>query len=628
MNKKEKRVKNSNSFIQRKDVIIMLVLSFVFLVLGLHNLGTTKSPQTFYKFTYSGEDVGFKLDEAKEISKIRYFNGDEVGTYTVMASTDGEQYVNIGSFKANQVFGWEDIYVNNTIKYLKLVSETPGAYLGEVSLYDQYGNKVIVEALDDQSKKVLDEKDTVPAQISYKNSMYFDEVYFARAAYEYANNIEVAEWSHPPLGKLLMAIPIKLFGMNPVTYRIMGLLAGLLMIPVVYILAKRLFKDTKWALLAGLLITFDNFHFAQTRMATVDSFLVLFILLSCLFMKKFIDIDINDKKKYKPLLLSGLFTGCAIATKWTALYAMLGLGLIFFIHLFSIIKDKRKTKINYNKASFAILCALVVLSVIPITLYYILTFVKDSSFATTSTFWYYFIILFISVLVMIYKLINKEKNYKKIFLYAFIGFVVIPLIIYVLIYLLFPNLYNYTNNNIGGIINQIKDMFSYHSTVNENHPFESSWFNWPIMYKPVWYYVGYLGGTIEDGVKETIVGIGNPVIWWFGIVASIYIVIRTLHKRENEMLFITVLLLCSYLPYVFIDRPMFMYHFFPTLPFVMLAIVAFIKWITEKLNGYSFYIFYSILVVVVFFVFYPVVSGMATTTEYIDALKWLSSWIF
>lgn len=628
MNKKEKRVKNSNSFIQRKDVIIMLVLSFVFLVLGLHNLGTTKSPQTFYKFTYSGEDVGFKLDEAKEISKIRYFNGDEVGTYTVMASTDGEQYVNIGSFKANQVFGWEDIYVNNTIKYLKLVSETPGAYLGEVSLYDQYGNKVIVEALDDQSKKVLDEKDTVPAQISYKNSMYFDEVYFARAAYEYANNIEVAEWSHPPLGKLLMAIPIKLFGMNPVTYRIMGLLAGLLMIPVVYILAKRLFKDTKWALLAGLLITFDNFHFAQTRMATVDSFLVLFILLSCLFMKKFIDIDINDKKKYKPLLLSGLFTGCAIATKWTALYAMLGLGLIFFIHLFSIIKDKRKTKINYNKASFAILCALVVLSVIPITLYYILTFVKDSSFATTSTFWYYFIILFISVLVMIYKLINKEKNYKKIFLYAFIGFVVIPIIIYVLIYLLFPNLYNYTNNNIGGIINQIKDMFSYHSTVNENHPFESSWFNWPIMYKPVWYYVGYLGGTIEDGVKETIVGIGNPVIWWFGIVASIYIVIRTLHKRENEMLFITVLLLCSYLPYVFIDRPMFMYHFFPTLPFVMLAIVAFIKWITEKLNGYSFYIFYSILVVVVFFVFYPVVSGMATTTEYIDALKWLSSWIF
>ena len=87
-------------------------------------------------------------------------------------------------------------------------------------------------------------------------------------------------------------------------------------------------------------------------------------------------------------------------------------------------------------------------------------------------------------------------------------------------------------------------------------------------------------------------------------------------------------ILCTFVPYIFIGRSMFMYHYFPTLPFLMLAIVAFIKWITEKIKSDSFYIFYMALVIIIFFVFYPVVSGMLTTTDYIDALKWLSSWIF
>ena len=73
---------------------------------------------------------------------------------------------------------------------------------------------------------------------------------------------------------------------------------------------------------------------------------------------------------------------------------------------------------------------------------------------------------------------------------------------------------------------------------------------------------------------------------------------------------------------------MFMYHFFPTLPFMMLAIVSLVKWITEKMKNNSFYIFYIALVILLFIIFYPVVSGMVTTSDYIDSLKWLSSWIF
>ena len=73
---------------------------------------------------------------------------------------------------------------------------------------------------------------------------------------------------------------------------------------------------------------------------------------------------------------------------------------------------------------------------------------------------------------------------------------------------------------------------------------------------------------------------------------------------------------------------MFMYHYFPTLPFIMLAIVGLVRFITNKIKNNSFYLFYVAVVVLLFVCFYPVISGMMTTTDYIDSLKWLTSWIF
>lgn len=624
--------------IVKMDILLIGILVLIYGILAFTNLGTTKAPQTYYEFTYSGDDVGLEItnpNAKQEISRIRYFTGPAVGEFTITVSTDGLNFDSITNFESAVPFSWEEIGINweempldinpKDITAVKFSSTTPGIYLGDVQLYDAYGNKISVKAADDQSIVIADELDTVPAKIGYKNSIYFDEEYFATSAYEYVHGLDAGEWTHPPLGKLIMALPILLFGMMPFTYRFMGALAGLLMIPVIYILAKKLFKNRKWALLAGILMTFDNFHFAHTRMATVDSFLVLFILLAALFMKNYIDLDKKEslKKKARNLLLSGLFMGCAIATKWTGLYAGLALAIVFFAHLFKQYEDKRKTKLNYNNASKAALAALVILSLIPIIVYYLFLLISSST-ATTAIFCYYLAVCVIALLILLITLIKKDKKLIKIFLICLIGFVVIPLVIYILSYVLFPNVEMYKNNGIKGIIDQIKEMYGFHSNLADRHVFESAWYKWPAMIKPVWYYVGYYGGN----VKSTIVGIGNPIIWWFGILAAIYTLIRTIIKRESENFFIIVFMLCTFVPYIFIGRAMFMYHYFPTLPFVMLAIVSFIKWITEKMKSNSFYIFYVALVIVIFFVFYPVVSGMLTTEDYISALKWLSSWNF
>ena len=96
-----------------------------------------------------------------------------------------------------------------------------------------------------------------------------------------------SETTHPPLGKLLIASGMALFGVNPFAWRFMGVAFGILMIVAVYALALQLFTRRRWAFVAAFLLTFDFLHFTQSRIATIDVFPALFVLLSYLFILRF-----------------------------------------------------------------------------------------------------------------------------------------------------------------------------------------------------------------------------------------------------------------------------------------------------------------------------------------------------
>lgn len=562
--KKIRKFLNDNTRkLKKNDWIIIGLFVVGYAVLSFYNLGSSINPQTFMKFENENAEASFEiLGEAREISKIRHYAGDEIGNYTLLGSVDGTNYFEIGTMTDTSVFFWSDTEINTSIKYLNIVSHQANSYIGEIQLYDQYGEKVSVIASSEQSKVLVDEPNAVPGIIDYMNSTYFDEIYFARSAYEYIHNIQVLEWVHPPLGKLIQMIPILFLGMTTFAYRFMGNLAGILMIPVIYAFAKTIFKNRKYAVFAATLMTFDNFHFAQTRLGTVDSFLVLFIMISALFMYKYLLLDKYDsiKPKLKYLSLSGLFFGLATCIKWTGLYLGLGLCILFFGKMIlDCLKDKK---------------------------------ISD--------------------------------QYKKIILSCIIFFVVVPIIIYIASYLLFPNVYPRQVNSISALLEQIKDMFAYHSGLQEPHDFSSKWYTWPLMIKPVWYYVLYPA----EGLKATIVAIGNPVIWWTGIVAAIYVLIQSIRQKKLEYIFLITLMLAMWLPYSFIGRVMFLYHYFPVIPFLMLAITSLFKYICEKTKNIWIAVSYLAIVIIVFAWFYPVVSGTVMPDSYIESLKWLSTWIF
>jgi hypothetical protein len=147
---------------------------------------------------------------------------------------------------------------------VRVTIERPTLRLIEMVFMDACGNVIPVKAVTDIDAqdaegplRLFDEQDLVPEYPSQMNGTYFDEIYHPRTAWEMIEGIEPYENTHPPLGKILIGVGIRLFGMTPFGWRFMGALFGVLMIPVMYVLSKLIFRDSRLAFAAAFLLTFD-----------------------------------------------------------------------------------------------------------------------------------------------------------------------------------------------------------------------------------------------------------------------------------------------------------------------------------------------------------------------------------
>ena len=549
MGKKIKKYLNYDNKLNKIDFITILIIVLLYSFLSFYRLGSNISPNTFERVN-KNDKLLIELKEMDDVIKFKIFSGEQNSKYKLYLSKDNIDFEYYGEIEGRGALSWDFIKPKIKSKYV-LLEFTENSTIGEVALYNNSKEKIALNKItinSHQTDLLTDEQDTVPDKVSYMNTSYFDEVYFARTAYEYVENIPTYEWTHPPLGKLIQAIPILITKhLSPFNYRLMGNISGILMIIIMYLFGKELFKKRKYSIFASLLMFFDTFHFVQTRMGTVDSHLVLFMMISALGMIKYC----NNKKMIN-LLISGIFFGLSVCVKWTGLYCGLGLAIIYFTYMIK----------------------------------------------------------------------NKEFNLKHI-LSGFSFLVVIPLIFYIGLYLLFPNNnINYTNN-LKSIMKQQEQMYNYHSKLDAEHFFSSDWYTWPISYKPVWYHEA----IVDTTSKETISGIGNIVIWWVGIVAMISLIPKLLKKDKNSF-YLLVLILSLWLPYVFIGRIMYMYHYFPVLPFMMLAITGLFKHIDEKYKLTYLIPIYLIFVIAFFIIYYPVITGNVVSIDYLKKIELFKSWYF
>ena len=83
---------------------------------------------------------------------------------------------------------------------------------------------------------------------------------------------------HPDVGKWLIALGEKAFGMDPFGWRISAAVVGALMILVMCRFVRRLTGSTLLGCVGGLLLCFDGLHLVLSRLALLDIFLAFFLL--------------------------------------------------------------------------------------------------------------------------------------------------------------------------------------------------------------------------------------------------------------------------------------------------------------------------------------------------------------
>ncbi len=606
--------------LEKKDALPIAVITLVYAVIAFLNLGIFTNPQTFWRLEGVSKTATIDLGENTDISRLMYYTGIWEGEYTFETSEDGFTFTQRSNLAQphSDVFKWlysKDKDMKN-VRYLRISAEKGPLELGEIAvLKGTEGNEELMDASGFSSdnaaaENLFDEQDTVPDSPNYLNSAYFDEIYHARTAYEHKIGVYPYETTHPPLGKLIIMIGINLFGLVPFGWRFMGTLFGVLMLPIIYCMLKNVFGKTTVAVCGAILLASDFMHFTQTRIATIDTYSVFFIILMYFFMYRYIakGPDATFKEGAPDLFLCGLSFGVGAACKWTSIYAGAGLLILFCMSVY----------IRAHRARDA----------------------KTIDAAAGRAFSAYLL---------------------KTLGLCLAAFIIIPGIIYVLSYLPYTQASDRTPIEIGlesreaelsksggadgarpiessgdqwlrgikahleTVLENQEGMFSYHSGIVDTHPYESRWYQWIFDIRPILYYA-----QSDHGLYSSFGAFGNPLLYWAGLVAMAFMGVWSRLRRDGRALFILIAYLSQLVPWMLIPRLTFAYHYFPSSVFLIFALCFVQGQISRRETGKKWLAYAPAAIAVLLFIwFYPALSGLATPSFYVkNFINWLPSWPF
>lgn len=567
---------------KRRDSVSLLLITALYAVSAFAGLGDRSGVERFCKFSARGEYALIELREPTEISAVRYYPGLYMGAYALQFSADGEAYTDAGTLKQGHadILKWRDFTVETAtgpVRCVRIVADSK-LWLGEIALYDGDGALIPADALRYPAGclPLFDEQNLVPETPRYTNGTYFDEIYHVRTAYEHILGEPPYEISHPPLGKLILGLGIRLFGLNPFGWRFSGTLIGVLMLPALYLFLKKMLGGTAVPAAVTTVFAADFMHFVQTRIATIDSYAVFFIILMYLFFWLYWRAPRKALRDWlPPLALSGLCFGLGAASKWICLYAGAGLGLLWLID-----------RVFRAQA----LCAA----------------------GARRQYW-----------------TETGKNV----LWCVLFFVLVPAAVYYCSYYPYGIARGlrgvgmfFSREYFDLVADNQKYMFSYHSHVTATHPYSSVWWQWLLDVRPILYYLEYL----PDGRRISMGAWVNPMLCWGGLLAMLGTAYRALVKKDRTALFIFVGYLAQLVPWLFVTRVVFEYHYFPGTVFLLLALGELLRMAQLRHAQWKRIVLsFMVVSVVLFAVYYPVLAGRPIPGRYGEYfLKWLGSWPF
>ena len=452
-------------------------------------------------------------------------------------------------------------------------------------------------------------------------AIVFDEVYFREYALRYQEGTYYFDL-HPPLGKLILGAWAWITGTDAsaagddpaVMLRVLPALAGTALIVAFYCLVRQLCGSRKVATLGAGLLLLDGAILVESRLTTLDSMLLLLGVTG-------VTLALMARRRRSPasegggagagagrggywLLLAGS-AACAGAAASIKLTGLAPLGLVGVIWLISVLEDSR----DLPKIWRPTLGQAAVLVLLPLTVYV-------SSFAV------HFALLpdsgpgdaFMSQEFQ--ATLEGNPQYSPDADMSFLA----------------------KFEDLNRAIHQ------YELALNDStHPYQSSWTSWPITQRGVFTYVA----PADDGKSSYIYVLGNPVVWWGTLLGAAVVVVGWSLRRERfrpwrwPLGLLAFAWAVDYLPFVLIERPMFLYHYFFalmfSLAFVVIGLGVLTGWVqppSTSARAFSFGSrpsaigYWSILgiALLAFLYFAPIYYGTPLTPQGLENRMWLSSW--
>lgn len=371
---------------------------------------------------------------------------------------------------------------------------------------------------------------------------------------------------HPPTGKWIIGWGMRLFGQSdPVGWRIMGAICGVITVFLLCRLAQNLFSSPAITALAGAFLATDGIAVVMSRTAILDGFLAMFSLAAFLAVVK----DQQDARARlgarlaawegmgsprrgwpdlraylspriprpaswrvgpasgpRPwLLAAGILAGLASSVKWSGVYVLAVLGLYVALREWTT-----RWRAGHPSPLFGALLADV---------------------------WWAFVLMVPSAVLT--------------YVASWFG------------WFTHPRAHGHGATGGTGLLGALDDLWAYHvemwnfhTKLTTAHTYQSNPFTWLPQIRATsfaWNNDSTISGCHTGNCARDIVALGNPFLWWIGIAALLVLLWATVRHRNWRTGVVACGYLALYAPWLmYAKRTIFTFYTVAFVPFVALAV--------------------------------------------------------
>jgi len=197
-----------------------------------------------------------------------------------------------------------------------------------------------------------------------QGSLIFDETYYVNAArvllgWTVPTGAPYADapigldpnTEHPPLGKLLIALSMAVFGDNGLGWRLPSVIAGMVALAAVYQIVRGAGESARLALLVVGFVAFDNLMLVHSRIGTLDILVLAPTLVGAWLALR------------GRWAAAGAATGIGMLMKLTALYGLLALLIMLALALLAAWRRQRRLRASDLRPAVVTLIAFSIVTI-------------------------------------------------------------------------------------------------------------------------------------------------------------------------------------------------------------------------------------------------------------------------